>query len=99
MPEDPEMAVAIKYDREADNAPRVVAKGLRLKAEKIKEIAKEYNVPIMRNVGLANALYRVDVGQEIPEELYDAVAEVLNFVYQLKAPAPAAQPAAKKVVA
>jgi flagellar biosynthesis protein len=84
MPEDPEMAVAIKYDREADNAPRVVAKGMRLKAEKIKQIAKDYNVPIMRNVGLANALYRVDVGQEIPEELYDAVAEVLNFVFALQ---------------
>ena len=53
-------------------------------SEKLKEIAKQYNIPIMRNVGLANALYRVDVGQEVPEELYDAVAEVLNFVYQLK---------------
>lgn len=82
--EDPDMAIALKYDRENDNAPRVVAKGLRLKAEKIRELAKEYNVPLMKNTTLAAALYRVDVGQEIPEELYDAVAEVLNFVYALQ---------------
>lgn len=78
------MAIALKYDREKDNAPRVIAKGMRLKAEKLKEIAKQYNIPVMKNVGLANALYRVDVGQEVPEELYDAVAEVLNFVFALK---------------
>lgn len=82
--EDADIAIAIKYDKEKDSAPRVVAKGLRFKADKIKEIAKQYNVPVMRNVGLANALYRVDVGEEIPEDLYDAVAEVLNFVYALQ---------------
>jgi flagellar biosynthetic protein FlhB/flagellar biosynthesis protein len=82
--EDPEMAVALKYDKEKDGAPRVVAKGMRLKAEKIKEIAREAGVPFMRNTTLAAALYRVDIGQEIPEELYDAVAEVLNFVYALQ---------------
>lgn len=84
MPEDPDMAIALKYDREKDNAPRVIAKGMRLKAEKIREIAKQYGVPFMKNTTLASALYRVDVGQEVPEELYDAVAEVLNFVYQLQ---------------
>jgi flagellar biosynthetic protein FlhB/flagellar biosynthesis protein len=78
------MAIAIQYDKSADNAPRVVAKGMRLKAEKIREIAKAAGVPIMKNVSLANALYRVEVGQEIPEELYDAVAEVLNFVFALQ---------------
>ena len=82
--EDTDVAIAIKYDREKDNAPRVIAKGLRLKAEKLREIAKQFNIPVMRNVALANALYRVDVGQEVPEELYDAVAEVLNFVFALK---------------
>lgn len=82
--EEADVAIAIKYDREKDNAPRVIAKGMRLKAEKLREIAKQYNIPIMKNVGLANALYRVDVGQEVPEELYDAVAEVLNFVFALK---------------
>ena len=83
--DDSEIAIALKYDKENDSAPRVVAKGLQLKAEKIREIAKAHNIPIMRNVNLANALYRVDVGQEIPDELYDAVAEVLNFVYALQA--------------
>jgi flagellar biosynthetic protein FlhB/flagellar biosynthesis protein len=82
--EEPDIAIAIKYDKEKDNAPRVIAKGIRVKAEKLKEIAKEYNIPLLRNVALANALYRVDVGEEVPEELYDAVAEVLNFVYALK---------------
>lgn len=82
--EDTELAIAIKYDKEKDAAPRVIAKGMRLKAEKIKEIAKQYNIPMMKNTTLAGALYRVDVGQEIPEELYDAVAEVLNFVYALQ---------------
>jgi len=82
--EDTDVAIAIKYDREKDNAPRVIAKGLRLKAEKLREIAKQFNIPVMRNVALANALYRVEVGQEVPEELYDAVAEVLNFVFALK---------------
>lgn len=84
MTEDPDIAVALQYDKEKDNAPRVIAKGLRLRAEKIRAIAKEYNIPLMRNVTLAGALYRVDIGQEVPEELYDAVAEVLNFVYALK---------------
>ena len=84
MAEDPEIAVALKYDKEKDNAPRVVAKGLHIKAEKIREIAKQYGVPVMRNVSLASALYRVDIGQEIPEALYDAVAEVLNFVMALQ---------------
>lgn len=84
MADDPDMAIALKYDRENDGAPRVIAKGMRIKAEKIKELAKEYGVPLMKNTTLAGALYRVDVGQEIPEELYDAVAEVLNFVWALQ---------------
>lgn len=85
MPDDidTEIAIALKYDKESDSAPRVVAKGLRIKAEKIRQLAKEYGIPVMRNVPLANALYRVEIGEEIPEELYDAVAEVLNFVYAL----------------
>jgi flagellar biosynthesis protein len=84
MNEEADIAIALKYDKEKDAAPRVVAKGMRLKAEKIREIAREYKIPIMKNIPLANALYRIDVGQEVPEELYDAVAEVLNFVYALQ---------------
>ena len=82
--DEPDIAVALKYDKENDQAPRVVAKGIRFKAEQIREIAKAAGVPVMRNVPLANALFRIDVGEEVPEELYDAVAEVLNFVYALK---------------
>lgn len=83
------VAVALKYDREKDAAPRVLAKGLDSKAEQIKELAKASDVPLLRNVPLAHALLRVDVGQDIPEELYDAVAETLNFVYGLKEGSPA----------
>ena len=78
------VAVALKYDREKDAAPRVIAKGLDFKAERIKELARQSDVPLLRNVPLAHSLLRVDVGQDIPEDLYDAVAEVLNFVYGLK---------------
>lgn len=77
------VAVALQYDREKMNAPQVIAKGERLIAEKIKEIAKEYKIPIMRNVPLAHSLMELEIGDEIPEELYEAVAEVLNFVYKL----------------
>jgi flagellar biosynthetic protein FlhB len=78
------VAVAIKYDRERGGAPRVVAKGMRKNAETIKEIARQAGVPILRNVPLAQALHKLDLEEEIPEELYEAVAEVLNFVFELK---------------
>ncbi|MEW5739326.1 MAG: type III secretion system export apparatus subunit SctU [Myxococcota bacterium] len=78
------VAVALKYDREKDAAPKVIAKGINVKAETIRELAKSYDVPLLRNVPLAHALLRIDVNDEVPEALYDAVAEVLNFVYQLK---------------
>lgn len=84
------IAVALKYDKERDGAPRVLARGFDARAEAIKQLAKGAEVAILRNVPLAHALVRVEVGQEIPEELYDAVAEVMNFVYQLKAQGAAA---------
>ena len=77
------IAVALKYDGEEGVAPTVVAKGNRIWAEKILDAAKQYGVPIVRNVPLAQALNKMDVGDEIPEELYEAVAEVLNFVFEL----------------
>jgi flagellar biosynthetic protein FlhB len=77
------IAAAIKYDRDSMRAPRIVAKGQRVLAEKIKQVAKEHGVPIMRNLPLAQALHELEIGQDIPEELYEAVAEVLNFVYKL----------------
>ncbi len=78
------IAVAIKYDGEEGKAPRVVAKGMRVHAEKIKELAKHYGVPILRNVPLAQALNKLDIDEEVPEDLYEAVAEVLSFVYKIK---------------
>lgn len=75
-------AVAIKYDKKERGAPVVLAKGERVIAEKIRQIAKEERIPIMRNVPLAQALMRVEVDSIIPEDLYEAVAEVLNWVYR-----------------
>lgn len=79
------LAIAIRYDEASMQAPRVTAKGQDSMALKIIEIAKEHKVPVVRNIGLAHALIDLEVGHEIPEDLYEAVAEVLNFVYQLAA--------------
>lgn len=77
-------AVALKYDKEM-LAPIVVAKGQNLIAQKIKEIAKEHQVVIVENKMLARALYAaVEIGAPVPHELYQAVAEVLAYVYKLK---------------
>ena len=79
------LAVALKYDPEAMVAPRVVAKGARLVAEKIKEIARANDIPIVEDKPLAQILYKtIEVGMEIPAKLYKVVAEVLAFVYRLK---------------
>ena len=63
----------------------VAMKGMRLFAEKIKEYAEEFEVPIFRNVELAWALQEVEIGDDIPEGLFDAVAEILAVVYRMKA--------------
>lgn len=79
-----EYAVALKYDAASGGAPRVVAKGRGLIAAEIRRIAIENGVPILERPPLARALYRmVEVGQEIPEEFYAAVAEILAYVYEL----------------
>jgi len=78
-------AVAIRYDREKEDAPRVIAKGVDNLALKIKEIAREYDIMIVENPPLARELYKsVEVGEIIPPKLYKAVAEVLAFVYKAK---------------
>lgn len=77
------VAVALRYDRESMDAPRIVARGRRLMAAKIRHIARQHGVPVVRNVPLARALVELELDDEIPEELYEAVAEVLRFVYQL----------------
>jgi len=78
-------AVAIKYDPKVADAPLVVAKGQDYMAQRIKEIAKENKVEIVENKQLARTLYStVEIGDKIPPELFQAVAEVLAFVYSLK---------------
>ncbi len=76
-----QLAVALHYDKAG--APRVVAKGRGVIGEKIVEIAEANNVPIEENEVLAGALSEVELGEEIPQELYRAVAEVLIFVMRL----------------
>jgi len=79
------IAVAIQYDQQSMSAPIVVAKGEDFIAEKIREIAREHNIPIVENPPLARALMQqVEVGEAIPEDLYLSVAEVLAFVYKMK---------------
>ena len=78
-------AVAIKYDPEVFDAPYVVAKGADYLAQKIKDTAKENHIEIVENKPLARMLYaNVDIGSVVPPELYQAVAEVLAFVYHLQ---------------
>ncbi|RME73159.1 MAG: EscU/YscU/HrcU family type III secretion system export apparatus switch protein [Planctomycetota bacterium] len=82
-----EIAVALEYDEDDPNmnAPRVLCKGERIIAQQIIEEAKRHGVPIMRNIALAHSLNELEVDDEIPEELYEAVAELLNWVYALEA--------------
>ncbi|MBK8979746.1 MAG: flagellar biosynthesis protein FlhB [Planctomycetes bacterium] len=78
-------AVALAYDRTRNAAPEVVAKGADLTAQRIRELAREHDVPIMEDPPLARALFRaVKVGQEIPERFYKAVATVLGHVLRLR---------------
>ncbi|MCX8066030.1 MAG: flagellar biosynthesis protein FlhB [Candidatus Hydrogenedentes bacterium] len=78
------LAVAIRYDMKTMPAPIVLAKGARIIAEKIREIAIQHQVPILQKPELAQILYRtVNVGEPIPEKLFRAVAEVLAFIYQI----------------
>jgi len=76
-------AVALRYDRKTMKAPRVVAKGIRLNALRIREIAQQHQVPILENKPLARLLFKYGkVGGEVPAQLYVAVAEVLAWVYR-----------------
>ncbi len=79
------IAIALVYEQSRMNSPKVIAKGADLIAEKIKMIAKESGVPLVENVPLARTLFKsVKIGQNIPKSLYQAVAEVLAYVYRLR---------------
>ena len=80
-------AVALKYEQGGMSAPQVVAKGKNYLAARIRQRAIENQVPIIENPPLAQALYKsVDVGQEIPPDLYRAVAEILAYIFKLTNP-------------
>jgi len=76
-------AVALKYNKDKDRAPKVVAKGKGYIAEKIIEAARENNVPLYEDKNLSQVLEALDLNTETPPELYRAVAEVLAFIYKL----------------
>jgi flagellar biosynthetic protein FlhB len=78
------IAVALRYDRKTMRAPKVVAKGIRLNAQKIREIAQRHQIPIMENKPLARMLFKhARVGGEVPTQCFTAVAEVLAWVYRV----------------
>jgi flagellar biosynthesis protein len=77
------IAAAIKYDSATANAPKVTARGRGFIADKIIEKAQEFGIPIKNDPDLVQILSKLDVGTEIPVELYRAVAEILAFVYSL----------------
>ncbi len=77
-----EKAVALKYDKSGQGAPKVVAKGQGEIAQKIKEKAQEFDVPIFKNEALASSLLNLDLEEQIPANLYKAVAEVFVWLMQ-----------------
>ena len=82
----PTLAVALQYDGE--NAPKVTAKGAGDIAEQILALAREHDVPLQDNPELVKLLSKIELGDEIPEALYLAVAEVIAFAYMLKGKVP-----------
>jgi len=76
-------ATALQYDPEVNGAPRVVASGQRKVAEQILSEARKHNIPIQESPALTAALATVNLGEEIPPELYQVVAEVLAYVYRV----------------
>ncbi|MBQ3397066.1 MAG: EscU/YscU/HrcU family type III secretion system export apparatus switch protein [Synergistaceae bacterium] len=79
----PDKAVAVKYDNKQMAAPKVIAKGEGFIARKIVERAIEADVPIVEDAALVSALISLELGEEIPSELYEVVARVLAWVYKL----------------
>ena len=84
-----DLAVALKYD--GKNAPKITAKGTGITAEQILAIAEQHNIPLQTEPELARILAQVPLGEEIPRELYLAVAEVIAFAYMLSGKTPNSQ--------
>lgn len=83
MDEKRKKAVALQYRHQVDRAPKVVAKGQGIIAERIIEIAAEHKIPLKRDPALIEVLSKMELEQEIPPELYRAVAEILAYVYKM----------------
>lgn len=83
MEEKRKKAVALQYRHQVDRAPKVVAKGQGIIAERIIEIAAEHNIPLKRDPALIEVLSKMELEHEIPPELYRAVAEILAYVYKM----------------
>lgn len=79
-----QQAAALGYDLEKDSAPKILAKGKGDIAEKILKKAEEKNIPIQTDQDLVQALLALEIGQEIPVELYEVMAEILAFIYSLE---------------
>lgn len=77
------LAVALKYDQDENKAPKVIAKGSGQVAENIIKKGEEEGITSVEDKNLADDLFKLDIDDEIPEELYTAVAEILNYVYKL----------------
>ncbi len=77
------IAAALRYEAGKDNAPRLAAKGSGIVAEKIIELAVKHGIPIRNDPALVQILSKLDIDEAIPPELYQAIAEVLAFVYQM----------------
>ena len=75
--------MALRYEPERDRAPKLVAKGQGYLAEKILELARQHHIPVREDKNLLQILSRLDLNQEIPAEVYKAVAEILAFIYRL----------------
>mgnify|MGYP006306972513 FL=1 len=76
-------AAALKYDINKDNAPKLIAKGEGEVAEKLLETAEKFDIPIEENEDIIDLLIKLNIGEEIPEELYQVIAEILSFIYRL----------------
>jgi flagellar biosynthetic protein FlhB len=78
------IAVALRYDRKTMRAPKIVAKGIRLNAQKIRELGEQHQIPVIQNIPLARSLFKHGrIGGEVPAQFYAAVAEVLAWVYRV----------------
>ncbi len=78
------ISIAIRYDSKEMSAPLIIAKGADLVAMKIREVAREHDIPIIENPPVARLLHKMDIGENIPEDLFKVVAEILAHVYSLK---------------